>query len=101
VKTLPEGFADHNCADYPIFCSLDTIGSMAGACANPNIGIMTRTRAVNAELDRLIELLGESLICVRLHTAKPPATYGSLSPTGGMSHRTHHRACELIAVPRG
>jgi hypothetical protein len=41
AKALPEGFADHNCADFPIFCSLIAIGSMAGSCANPNIGIMT------------------------------------------------------------
>ena len=41
AKALSEGFADHNSADYPIWCSLRAIGSMAGSCANPNIGIMT------------------------------------------------------------
>jgi hypothetical protein len=40
AKALPEGFADHNIADYPIWCSLGAIGSMAASCANPNIGIM-------------------------------------------------------------
>ena len=34
AKALPLAFADHNAADYSIFCSLGTIGSMAGPCAN-------------------------------------------------------------------
>jgi hypothetical protein len=41
AKALPEGFADQNSADYPIWCSLRAFGSMAGSCPDPDIGIMT------------------------------------------------------------
>jgi hypothetical protein len=41
AKALSEGCADHNSADYLIWYSLRANGSMAGSCANPNIGIMT------------------------------------------------------------
>jgi hypothetical protein len=41
AKALPEGLADHNIADYPIWCSLRAFGSMAGSCPDPDIGIMT------------------------------------------------------------
>ena len=41
AKALPEGLADHNSAGYPIWCCLSATGSMAGPCANPNIGVVT------------------------------------------------------------
>jgi hypothetical protein len=36
-----EVFADYNFADHPIWCPLRATGSLAGSCANPNIGVVT------------------------------------------------------------
>jgi hypothetical protein len=46
AKALSEGRADHNSPDYPIWYSLRANGFMAGSCANPTIGIMSRLRTL-------------------------------------------------------